>query len=122
MLNSITLVGRAGQDAEIKYFDSGKSKATFNLAVDRPGKKSEAVTDWFRVEVWGKAAEVAVEYVKKGKQVGVVGRMEIQLWTDKDGTKRKDPVVQVSELRLMGGKNDERPAPAPPDFDDAPNW
>jgi single-strand DNA-binding protein len=108
MLNSVVLVGRAGADPEIKYFESGRAKTTFNMAVDRPVKRTEGVdtTDWFRIELWGKPAEIAAEYVKKGKLVGIVGRLEFSRWTDAAGAKHEMPVIAANELRLMGGKNE----------------
>jgi single-strand DNA-binding protein len=108
MLNTCTLVGRAGADPEIKYFESGRAKTTFNLAVDRPVKRTEGVdsTDWFRIELWGKSAEIAAEYVKKGKLVGIIGRLEFQRWTDANGQKHELPVIAANELRLLGSKND----------------
>jgi single-strand DNA-binding protein len=108
MLNSVVLVGRAGADPEIKYFESGRAKTTFNIAVDRPVKRTEGVdtTDWFRIELWGKSAEIAAEYVKKGKLVGIVGRLEFSRWTDANGQKQEMPVIAANELRLLGGRND----------------
>jgi single-strand DNA-binding protein len=108
MLNSVVLVGRAGADPEIKYFESGRAKTTFNLAVDRPVKRTEGVdtTDWFRIELWGKSAEIAAEYVKKGKLVGIVGRLEFSRWNDANGQKHEMPVIAANELRLLGSKND----------------
>lgn len=108
MLNTCTLVGRAGADPEIKYFESGRAKTTFNLAVDRPVKRTEGVdtTDWFRIELWGKSAEIAAEYVKKGKLVGIIGRLEFQRWTDANGQKHELPVIAANELRLLGSKSD----------------
>ena len=85
-MNTATIVGRAGQDAEIKYFESGKVKTTFSLAVGRWDSKSkEEVTDWFNIEVWDKQAEFAGEYVKKGREVAVDGRVSISKWTDQTG-------------------------------------
>jgi single-strand DNA-binding protein len=108
MLNSVVLVGRAGADPEIKYFESGRAKTTFNIAVDRPTKRQEGVdnTDWFRIELWGKPAEIAAEYVKKGKLVGIVGRLEFNRWTDAQGAKHEMPVIAASELRLLGSKSE----------------
>lgn len=108
MLNSVVLVGRAGADPEIKYFESGRAKTTFNLAVDKPVKRTEGVdtTDWFRIELWGKSAEIAAEYVKKGKLVGIQGRLEFSRWTDANGQKHEMPVIAANELRLLGSKND----------------
>ena len=67
-MNTAVLVGRVGRDAEIKYFESGKVKANFSIAVNRwdPKTKSE-VADWFNIDVWDKLAEFAGEYVKKGE-------------------------------------------------------
>lgn len=119
MLNSVVLVGRAGADAQIKYFESGTAKTTFNLAVDRPVKRTEGVdtTDWFRIELWEKDAEIAAEYVKKGKLVGIVGRLEFSRWTDPQGQKHEMPIIRARQLRLLGSRNenagsfrDEEPA------------
>ena len=106
MLNSVVLVGRAGADPEIKYFESGRAKTTFNIAVDRPVKRTEGVdtTDWFRIELWGKQAEIAAEYVKKGKLIGIVGRLEFNRWTDAGGQKHEMPVIAANEMRLLGSK------------------
>jgi single-strand DNA-binding protein len=65
-MNTATVIGRAGQDAEIRYFESGKVKASFSLAVKRwDSKTKENVTDWFNIEVWDKQAEFAGDFVKK---------------------------------------------------------
>lgn len=108
MLNSVVLVGRAGADPEIKYFESGRAKTTFNIAVDRPVKRTEGVdtTDWFRIELWGKQAEIAAEYVKKGKLIGIVGRLEFNRWTDAGGQKHEMPVIAANEMRLLGSKSE----------------
>ena len=66
-MNTATIIGRAGQDAEIKYFESGKIKTTFSLAVNRFDSKTKTeVPDWFNIEVWDKQAEFAGEYVRSG--------------------------------------------------------
>ena len=108
MLNSVVLVGRAGADPEIKYFESGRAKTTFNIAVDRPVKRTEGVdtTDWFRIELWGKQAEIAAEYVKKGKLIGIVGRLEFNRWTDANGQKQEMAVIAANEMRLLGSKSE----------------
>ena len=76
MINSVVLVGRVGQDPEMKYFESGKVKTTFSMAINRWDAKTKGeVTDWFNIELWDKLAEVAGEYVKKGKLVAVDGNL-----------------------------------------------
>ncbi len=112
MVNSVILVGRAGQDPEMRYFESGRVKTTFSLAVNRPTKERE--TDWFDITLWGRQAEVAGEYVRKGSLIGVEGRLDFSRWTDDAGVKHAKPLINASNLRLLGSKKDspaEMPAP-----------
>lgn len=106
MINTVILVGRTGQDPEMKYFESGKVKTTFSIAVGRWTKEGEK-TDWFNIELWDKNAEVAGEYVKKGRLVGIEGKLEISQWKDAEGNKRERYFIRANNLRLMGGKRDE---------------
>ena len=71
-------------------------------------KRTEGVdtTDWFRIELWGKQAEIAAEYVKKGKLIGIVGRLEFNRWTDAQGQKHEMPVIAANEMRLLGSKSE----------------
>ena len=99
-MNTAVLVGRVGRDAEIKYFESGKVKAW------DPKTKSE-VADWFNIDVWDKLAEFAGEYVKKGVQVAVDGRIGQNKWTDKaTGNERENFLIIASSIRLLGSKRD----------------
>ena len=104
MVNAVMLVGRAGRDPEMRYFESGRVKTTFTLAVNRPTKERE--TDWFDVELWGRQAEVAGEYVRKGSLVGIEGRLDFSRWTDDGGGKRVRPYIHGINLRLLGSKKD----------------
>ena len=106
-MNTATVIGRAGQDAEIRYFESGKAKATFSLAVNRWDSKSkENVTDWFNIEVWDKQAQFAGDYVKKGREVAVDGRISISKWTDQAGDERERFLVVANDIRLLGSRRD----------------
>jgi single-strand DNA-binding protein len=108
-MNSAVIVGRAGQDPEIKYFESGKVKTSFSLAVNRwdPKTKSE-IADWFNIEVWDKQAEFAGEYVKKGRLVAIDGRIGISKWNDAaSGSERQRFLVIANNVRLLGSKRDE---------------
>ena len=106
-MNNVVLVGRAGQDPEMKYFESGKVKTSFSVAVNRWDSKSKGeVTDWFSVELWDKIAEVAGEYVKKGKLVAIDGRLSVSKWQDQTGAQKERFLVRANNLRLLGGKND----------------
>ena len=104
MVNSVTLVGRAGRDPEMRYFESGRVKTTFSVAVNRPTKEKE--TDWFDIELWGRQAEIAGEYVRKGTLIGIEGRLDFNRWTDSAGVKHVKPVVNAQNLRLLGSKRD----------------
>ena len=107
-MNSVVIVGRAGQDAEIKYFESGKVKTSFSLAVGRWDSKTKAeVTDWFNVDVWDKQAEFAREYVKKGRMLAVDGRITTNRWKDASGEEKERFLVVANNIRLLGSKKDE---------------
>ena len=102
-LNSITLVGHAGRDPEVRFFESGTDVAHFTLAVNKPVK--DEPPDWFNVEIWGKQAQVAADYVRKGSLIGVVGRMTTEQWTDRNtGEVRSKPLVKAERLALLGSK------------------
>ncbi len=104
MVNVVMLVGRTGKDPEMRYFESGRVKTTFSLAVNRPTKEKE--TDWFDVELWGRQAEVAGEYVRKGSLIGVEGRLDFSRWTDDGGVRHVRPYIHGTNLRLLGSKKD----------------
>ena len=104
-VNSITLVGRAGRDPEVRYFESGTVVANLTLAVNRRGRDEEP--DWFNLEIWGKQAQVAADYVKKGSLIGISGSYKLDKWTDRNtGEARTKPVVRVDRLELLGSKRD----------------
>jgi single-strand DNA-binding protein len=109
-INKINLVGRAGRDPEVKFFESGKVKCSFSIAVDRRSSNRDE-PDWFELELWGKTAEVAGNYVKKGKQVGVTGSLKFDRWQDKNtGEERSRPVISVDQLDLLGSKREDEAA------------
>ncbi len=104
-LNLVTLVGRAGRDPEVKYFESGTVVANFTLAVNRRSRDEEP--DWFNLEIWGKQAQVAADYVKKGSLIGISGSFKIDTWNDRNsGESRSKPVIRVDRLELLGSKRD----------------
>jgi single-strand DNA-binding protein len=104
-VNSVTLVGRAGRDPEVRYFESGSVVANLTLAVNRRSRDDEP--DWFNLEIWGKQAQVAADYVKKGSLLGIIGSFKLDHWTDRTtGEERTKPVVRVDRLELLGSKRD----------------
>ena len=104
-VNSITLVGRAGRDPEVRYFESGSVVANLTLAVNRRSRDEEP--DWFNLEIWGKQAQVAADYVRKGSLLGIIGSFKLDRWTDRaTGEERSKPVIRVDRLELLGSKRD----------------
>ena len=104
-INSVTLVGRAGRDPEVRYFESGTVVANLTMAVNRRNREDEP--DWFNLEIWGKQAQVAADYVKKGSLIGITGSFKFDSWKDRNtGEDRNKPVVRVDRLELLGSKRD----------------
>ena len=101
MINSVVIVGRVGQDPEVRYFDSGKVKTVLSVATNRWSKDGDK-TDWFRIELWDKKAEVAGEYAKKGALVAVEGRLAASKWQTKEGETREYYYILANDLRLLG--------------------
>jgi len=104
MINSVVISGRLGQDPELKYLPSGTPVVSLNLAVDDFRKDSngntEKVTNWFRCNFWGKAAEILTNYAYKGKKITVGGSLVQRTWNDKDGNKRQTVEIRVRDLDL----------------------
>lgn len=111
-INTITLVGRAGRDPETRFFEGGTVVTNLTLAVSRPSRDEEP--DWFNLEIWGKQAQVAADYVRKGSLIGVVGRMTNEQWTDRNsGERRSKALVKVDRLALLGSRTDSAAAAGP---------
>lgn len=121
IINAVTLVGRAGADPELRYFESGSTVAKVNLAVRRPAK--DEAPDWFSIEAMGKQAEVLANYVTKGDQVGIIGELRFDRWTDKTTQQERiKPVVRAIRVELLGNgkaaaEPSRQPAAAARDFD-----
>ena len=116
-VNKAILVGNLGRDAEMRFTSGGTPVATVSLATterytDREGQKKED-TQWHRVVIWGKTAESIHEYLTKGKQIYVEGRIQTREWTDKEGQKVKTTEIRADRVVLLGGGGGEgrgRPA------------
>lgn len=108
-INRVTLIGRLGADPELRYSQAGKAVCNFRIAVNRRGKDAEA--DWIPCTAFDKLAEVCGQYLKRGKQVAVDGRLQTRTY-EKDGQKRSAFDVIVSDMQLLGPR-DEESAPAP---------
>jgi single-strand DNA-binding protein len=109
-INTVTLVGRAGRDPDVRYFESGSVVCKFSLAVDRRSRNSDQ-PDWFNLEMWGRTAEIAANYVRKGSLLGITGALKLDTWTDRaTGAQRSSPVIRVDRLELLGSKRDNEAA------------
>jgi single-strand DNA-binding protein len=106
-VNKVILVGNLGRDAELRYTPGGAAVATLNMATtevwnDKGGQRQEK-TEWHRVVVWGKQAESLSEYLTKGKQIYVEGRLQTRQWDDKDGNKRYTTEIRGDRVVLLSG-------------------
>lgn len=115
-VNKVILVGNLGRDPEIRYTQGGTPVANFTMATterwsDPSGEKKER-TEWHRIVVWGKQAEIASEYLRKGRQVYVEGSLQTREWTDRDGNKRTTTEVRAQRLQLLGRPDDRQAQPA----------
>ena len=109
-INNVTLIGRVVRDIEVKTTNSGKSVASFALAVDGYGKDADA--SFIDCVAWNKAAELLAEYAPKGKQIGITGRLQTRMW-EKDDIKRKATEVIIDQFQLLSdAKNSNNAAPA----------
>lgn len=106
-LNKVLLLGNLGRDPEVRYTASGKAVATFTVATssrwkDQDGNDQER-TEWHRVVAWGRLGEVCGDYLSKGKQVFIEGRIQTREWEDQDGNKRTTVEIIANDLIMLGG-------------------
>ena len=107
-VNKVILVGNLGRDAELRYTPGGAPVATLNLATtevwnDKASGQKQEKTEWHRIVLWGKSAESLSEYLTKGKQIYVEGRLQTRKWQDKDGHEKYTTEVRGDRVVLLGG-------------------
>lgn len=107
-VNKVILVGRLGQNPEVRYTPSGAAVANFSIAtneswVDKSGQKQER-TEWHKVVVWGKTAENCAQFLTKGRQIYVEGRLQTRQWQDKDNQTKYTTEVQAQTVQFLGGQ------------------
>ena len=112
-VNKVTLLGNCGRDPEIRYMQDGKAVCNISIATSTKRKNKDTgetteTTEWHRVVFYDRLAEIAGEYVKKGKSVYVEGRLKYGKYTDKDGVEKHTVDIVATELQLLGGR-DEAP-------------
>lgn len=105
-VNKVILLGRLGQDPELKYTPNGSAVCSFSLAtsenwVDKSGQKQER-TEWHRIVVWGKLGELCNQYLAKGRQCFLEGRIQTRSWDDKEGQKRYTTEINATSVQFLG--------------------
>jgi len=109
-VNKVILIGNLGKDPEVRYTSSGTAVASFSLATsekykDKNGEWQEK-TEWHNITLWAKLAEIAGEYLAKGRTVYVEGRLETREWEDREGVKRYTTTIVGERMQMLGGKGD----------------
>jgi len=114
-VNKVILIGNLGRDPEVKYTQNGTAVANLSVATnevwtDKSGQKQER-TEWHRVVVWGKQAQVLAEHLAKGKQIYVEGSLQTRSWDDRDGNKRYTTEVRATRVLMLGRAEGARVEP-----------
>ena len=109
-VNKAILVGRLGRDPETRYTSAGQAVCNFTLATDetyrdRNGERQKR-TEWHRIVVWGKQAEIAQQYLHKGSLIFVEGRIQSRQWDDREGQKRTSVEIVANNFRMLGGRGE----------------
>ena len=110
-VNKVILLGNLGKDPELSYLPSGQSVAKFSLATSRKYKDKSGElkdeTEWHNIVAWGKLGEIAAQYLKKGRQAYIEGRISSRKWEDREGKQRTSFEIVADEVVLLGGRGDE---------------
>jgi single-strand DNA-binding protein len=133
-VNKAIIVGTLGKDPEMRYMPSGSAVANLSVATseqwkDKQSGEKQERTEWHRVAIFGKLAEIAGEYLRKGSQVYLEGKIQTRKWQDKEGKDRYSTEIVADTMQMLGGKRSDRSqqssgetsgtdAPPPGDFDD----
>lgn len=123
-VNKVILIGNLGRDPEVRYMPSGDAVANITIATtetwkDKGGEKQEQ-TEWHRVAMFGKTAEIAGEYLKKGSQVYIEGKLQTRKWTDKEGQERYTTEIRADRMQMLGSRSGGSERMAPSEDDAAP--
>jgi single-strand DNA-binding protein len=123
-VNKVILVGNLGRDPEIRYTQQGTAVANFSLATtnrfkSRSGEMEER-TEWHRIVAWDKLAEICGQYLAKGRQVYIEGRLQTREWEDKDGNKRSTTEVVAQTMQMLGRREGQSSTSSAPPSGGAP--
>ncbi len=134
-VNKVIIVGNLGRDPEVRSTTGGQSVANFSVATseqwtDKQNGEKKEKTEWHRIVVWGKVAELCGQYLAKGRKIYIEGRLQSREWTNKEGVKVNTTEIVASQVVFLGGKDDGRGAVSatsgdeygspPPGLDGAP--
>lgn len=107
-LNKVMIIGHLGRDPEMRYTPSGRPVTTFSMAVSRTWNSGDgerhSETEWFNIVAWGNLAEICKQYLNKGQQVYIEGRLQTRHWEDKEGQKRTSVEVVANEMMMLGDR------------------
>jgi single-strand DNA-binding protein len=113
-VNKVILIGNLGRDPEVRYMPSGDAVATLNVATTEKWKdkngESQEQTEWHRVAFFGRQAEICGEYLRKGSQIYVEGRLQTRKWTDKDGNERYTTEIRGDRMQMLGSRGGAGPS------------
>ena len=114
-LNKVQIIGHLGKEPEMRYTPSGKPVTTFTVAVSRSWNTVDGErhneTEWFNVVAWGNLAEICKQYLTKGQQVYVEGRLQTRRWEDKEGGKHNSVEIVANEMMMLGERRDHNNHP-----------
>ena len=125
-LNKVILIGNLGRDPEVRYTPGGLAVANFSMATsetwtNKEGEK-ETRTEWHRIVAWGKLGEICGEYLSKGKQIYIEGRIQTREWEDKEGNKRYTTEIIASQMLMLGSRESSgEPRPSQSSDMETPN-
>jgi len=109
-LNKVMIIGHLGRDPEMRYTPSGRPVTTFTVAVSRSWNTVDGErhneTEWFNVVAWGNLAEICKQYLNKGQQVYIEGRLQTRRWDDKEGVKHTSTEIVANEMMMLGERRD----------------
>ena len=113
-LNKVLLMGNLGRDPEVRYTQGGTAVANFSIATDErwtdKNGQAQEKTEWHKIVVWGKTAELCGQYLKKGRQAFIEGRLQTREWTDKQNQKQYTTEIVANNVQFIGGRPDGVPA------------
>jgi single-strand DNA-binding protein len=109
-LNKVMIIGHLGRDPEMRYTPSGRPVTTFNVVTSRTWNTSDGErhneTEWFNIVTWGNLAEICKQYLTKGQQVYIEGRLQTRRWEDNDGVKHTSIEIVANEMMMLGDRRD----------------